>query len=127
MSGSLFFLFLFASSGLFPGEVLVLDVLDGVVESDEFFFFVFFKFHFPPFLFFPFEFFILFFLVPLLENFQLLIGPLNQLVQLINLLVEFVFALLGFSSQFFRFLLNVHVFPVQVLFQLLVHQRLRLY
>ena len=124
---SFLFLFLFASSCLFPGEVLVLDVLDGVVESDEFFLFVFLFFHFPPFLFFSFQFSVLFILVPLLEYFQLLIGSFNQFIQFINLLVEFVFALLGFGSQFLRFLFDVHIFPVQVLFQLLVHQCLCLY
>jgi hypothetical protein len=116
VEGSFLFLFFLSSAGLLPGQVFVLDVLDSIVEPDELLLFIFLLIHFPAFSFFPFELAFFFFLVPLLEDFELLVGFLNQLIQFIDLLVEFVLALLGFGGELLRPLLDFQIFSMQILF-----------
>jgi hypothetical protein len=120
---SFLLLLLFPSSCLLPRQVLVLDVLYRVVQPDHFFLLVLLLLHLPPLLLLPLQLPVLLFLVSLLENLQLLVCPFNHIVQLIDILVQLVLALLCLCCQFLRFLLDVHVLTVQVLFQFLVYQR----
>ena len=126
-SESFLFLVFLTPSSLFPSQVLVLNVLYRVIEPDKFLFLAPFILHLPPLLLLPLQLSLLLLLIPLLEYLKLLICPLDQFVQFIYFLIKFILAFLCFCCQFLWSLLYVHIFSVQILFQLFVDQRFCLY
>lgn len=119
---SFLLLLLLSTSGLLPRQVLVLNVLDGIVEPNKLLLLIPLILHLPPLPLLPLQLPLFLLLIPLLEDLKFLIGFLNQFIKLVNLLIQLIPWLLGLSSQLFRSLLNVTIFTMQVLLELLVDE-----
>lgn len=120
----LWFLLLLSAAGLLPGQVFVLDVLDGVVKADELLLLPLLLQQLIPLSPLPVQLLLLLLLVPLLEDLQLPVGILDLLVELADLQLQFFLGFFGLGGELLALLLDLRVLPEQVLLELLVHQRL---
>lgn len=110
--GSLFGLFLwlfllFATTGLLPGQVFVLNVLDSIMKPDELLFLSLLLQQLIALSSFPVQLLLLFLLVPLFEDLQLSVGILDLLVELVDIQLQFFLGLFGLGGQFLAFLLDL--------------------
>ena len=115
-------LFLLAATGLLPGQVLVLDVLDGVVESDQLLLLALLLELFVALLPLPLQLLLLFLLVALFEPLQVLVRPLSLLLQLSNLRFETLLALFRLVGEILRPLLDIRNLARKITLKLLTHQ-----
>lgn len=93
------FLLLLSSSSLLPRQVLVLDVLDGVVELYQLFLLALLFYVFVPFLFLSLELPLFFLSIPFFENFQFCGGLVNVLGEQVNLLFQLFLASLSLGGE----------------------------
>lgn len=107
----LWFLLLFAAAGLLPGQVFVLDVLDGIMKPDELLLLPLLLQQLIALPSFPVQLLLLFLLVPLLEDLQLSVGILDLLIELIDLQLQLLLGFFGLGGQFLAFLLDLRVLP----------------
>lgn len=103
----LWFLLLFAAAGLLPSQVFVLDVLDGIMKSDELLFLPLLLQQLIALPSFPVQLLLLFLLVPLLEDLQLSVGILDLLIELTDLQLQLLLGLFGLGGQFLALLLDL--------------------